>query len=100
MASSRGRWRGSRSTDGDVTTEFANRMFAFRSSAVPSLASSTVLDGSVVRTVVVAIGMYISLSDLPCPSSIPMDIDRAAARASWAISLEGKYILWAGDLGS
>ena len=81
-AMSRGKCLGSRSTDGDVTTELANMMLAFFSSALPSCASSTVLEGSVVRTVVVAMGIYTSLSGLPWPSSNPTDIERAAANAS------------------
>ncbi len=82
IAKRSGRCRGSRSRDGEVTTELAKRIFAFRCSAVPSSASSTVFEGRVVLAVVVAMGMYRMRSGLPHPSSSPTEMDSAAARAS------------------
>ena len=67
--------------DGDVTTRFANSMLAFLCAASEASKSSTVFEGKVVLTVVVAIGTYISLSGLPPPSSILIAIEIAASKA-------------------
>src|SRR3569833_1531977 len=59
IASNSGRCRGSRSTEGDVTTELAKRMLAFLSSALLSSVSSTVLEGFVVLFFVVVFGLFL-----------------------------------------
>ena len=67
--------------EGDVTTRLANKMFVFRSATSCFSEKLIVLDGSVVRIVVVAMGMYMILFVEDSFSSKLTEMEMAATRA-------------------